>query len=1306
MPLDDNMDVARTPSWWETTRAAVQSSNIIGAALSSETLREGLLPSDTTPVTDQQIDEQIGRAGLVNYTDHFIDVRTQGQLNAKVSQLHREIENQKILELSGGSGFVLSTLAGVADLPSLIPGLAVGTVAARTGMSAVKAGAVAGASSAALQATVSEAALMAVNELESMQSAGITVAGATVFGGLLGAGIAKAFGPRTQIKAGEGARAEIAGLVTGRAEEAVAKLDERVGLDAAKFAAESPAARSEVGARMIEAVGRDLSPSELAFQKSFGIDTAVRGMSRLLGGNIALDLAVSPSKVAREAVFNFANTRSMIEGVEATSPQVMAMVQRVYGQQSIAKKELIDGWHSWARENASVSGFVERNIREDLSLERFSEAVAHAAVWGEHSSAHPNEGMRALMQSPQVQKAAKAYRKFDAFVGQESVRAGLIRKGHLTEDHFGHVYHKDNIARRPGEFVTTEARHAFEREFADIEKAARTSFTEGREKLDALTEKRLQAAAEESKAAATDKETKGLAQIIADEELAKAREADRWGGSLRFAREADAIDARLTREMKAREREIDRMLRSRAMKAADPLEREALVNEKVGLLTKYENLRDERVKALEAKFDAEWQAKVSEIDARSDARIDRALERLRQVIEKQQSKGDDRSVKAIEAAHRKELARLHAALDMETGVKAQAALQTWARDHADGVLHAILHGETGGGSYGQLTGGNIRGGNKARNVYTPTHALLNERWIEPDVLKVMDRMARQQGFDSVMARKFRRPLTEEEIKLARRNSPEAYWLDGEDRMTVADLDLRGVKERLRAEYDELRGAAKAKGDLPEILRLVDAHNRDLDNLTDMTAIGRGLARYDMGTRVSRPAVQLGKAFNFSVFMGKNAITNLGDIAKLPAVHGLTDTFAYLGLRAREKWRSMLDDGTIWKDTGRTELKEIAAAANIGLEGYNFNRLIGATDVADPFSQSVRSTKAERFANFLTEIGSKAFMIEHLNNAVKTAAYGIAQHRLAKAALSGKQLSEMPLKDANWLKFIGADTKTLGELRQALQEAGVAYKRGEPLRFDPATFSPALEDRVMAMLTKDATTTVVTPDALSKPRATHNPIVDFLTQFSTFALESGMSTTNMFGQRLRSGEISTPLVGMLAMASVAWMTQWLSIFVEGKDQEKKMERFWRAHERNPGFVTYTMLDRSGIFGPFTYFSNIADDTLGVGIRSAMRGLMGDDVKDAYPFSRRRFGQTGDAWKALGGAGGRTIADTAQIFGDVVGSLAGQKHGYLPLLSTDRRITQTTVNKAAQYTPLVNTFYLRALLDGVFVQPVSASFPKHK
>jgi len=337
-------------------------------------------------------------------------------------------------------------------------------------------------------------------------------------------------------------------------------------------------------------------------------------------------------------------------------------------------------------------------------------------------------------------------------------------------------------------------------------------------------------------------------------------------------------------------------------------------------------------------------------------------------------------------------------------------------------------------------------------------------------------------------------------------------------------------------------------------------------------------------------------------------------------------------------------------------------------------------------------------------------MNYFTNLEKRWAAGLTMQRIGKLAMLEGEISKA---DKAWLRQIGIDGRTLADIKAAhLEQIGSDYKPGMVLRLNPEDLHPDLADKYAAAVYKDVTQVVVTPNELSKPRVMHNPLASAMFQFSAFALESSMSTTTQLGQRLRSGEVWLPISGIGAMALGATVIDLLKVMSDDADG-KATAQWFKAWERNPGFMSYTMLDKSGIAGALTWASNLSDELTGVGLKSVARSLAGDNVKDKYPLSVKRHGQNNSqsiqAWNTLGGPLARTLNNSAEIFQDVVGSLAGSKYGAVPLTLSDRRINQTTLKKAADMTPLAGAFWLRAgLAHGGIMPDLKAyqqTWPKH-
>lgn len=1358
--LDDKLEVEAAPSWLRSATAAFRYNNLIGSALSSDTLYESLFPSDQTPVNDDEIIQTVRDGGLEGQLGLFGHVKTRGELTAMVSQVQKETQDKSVLQAAGGQAFVMNMLAGVVDLPTLIAGPATAEVLAARGFGRLTQAAGSAIVTGTLQTAAQEVGLQAIQQTRSGLESVENIGGAVIGGAILGPVIAKAFGRGTVNKIGDGLKREIVDMADGRLPEIAAKAEDdlvdavataKKELDAAELRTPDPAAVPDplpmragpsAPAGELDAVGRTIRPSEWALIKQIADDAGVKPhdilaslpvrqtdfhhapgnlakanqtVMRIGGGNPVLNLSVSKSAVAREAVANFANLKTMFEG-RAGPAQVMTMASRVYGEQGTAKAAILDAHREWFRDVAqgptasldrSLSGMnpvlgvgdtARREFGGQYSIGRFNELVANAIAWGKEAHLHPLDDMRDAIQHPAVQKAAQAYKKFDDWMFDESVRSGLMRKGYKKADHLRHVYAHDRVTIDEVRFIATEKLHAQETAMREMLEVADKQLADDLADIEKMRAERLEELIEQGRNALDKQGQEALDKLIRDTEMKQQRDWARSVLGLRHGRNMERARAKAEKSKETEARNIRKQLKSREVKNGDPLVRERLQADLDGLNAKWATWLDGEEARLVRMNEAEIEGYAQQIQAGVDKMTAKRLNELAARMAKDNHKLDDRIVKSVTSMFEDMTKRAHAKHKKETGAAARRDIIDWAEQHAEGVFAAITRGQTGvGGNHGKLTGGNIRGGHQERNVYTPTRDLLVENWLNPDLFLAMEKQARQDGIDAVIARKFRRPMTEAEQRLAARDHPDAYWIDGHETSSIPDLDMRGVKSRMEREYQELRDNAKTP---QERVQLTNQHIADVQDLEDMVSIARGTHATDSATGRLHRTTGAVQSAQFMWYMGKNFFANIGDTMKLVMTHGLSEPLAYLGLRMREKF----DEAAMFRDAGRAELKEYASAVAVGLEHVNMHRLVYSTDVSDPFANSTRATKMEQFSAVMTQLGSKAFLINTLNDAMKTAAFGIAQHRLGKLALAGLDTSKLDIGDRNWLNIVGISDETLKDLAAHFAETGVKHEPGKPIRFDIRDMHPDLADRIGAALAKDGSIAVLTPDALSKPAYLRaSPILKLMTQFSTFAMESGMGTMNLLGQRFRSGEINAPTVGMMAMVAVAWMTQAMSIHADGNPD--KIKRFWDAHTTSPGFVTYTVIDRSGLLGPFGYLSNLMDDTTTLGARSLMRAGFGDDMKDKYPFSKKKFGQyNGSAWESLGGPFGRTVKTHAEIYGDILGSLLGQKYGKIPALDNDGRITKRTVEKFASYVPLVNAFYMRALFENFAVKPLSEQFPK--
>ncbi|WP_143149142.1 hypothetical protein [Hyphomicrobium sp. CS1BSMeth3] len=197
--------------------AAFRQYNLVASAASSEILRERLFPSDPTPITTDELLDELDRNQLWGLEDHFLEVRTRGQFTAIKSQLEREQADREVLrDASLFAAIPAGLAAGILDAPTLLlaalPGGQLpllgrlGTGIAATG---VKYGTAAGTIAAG-----TEAGLHATQKLRTLDESLATVGGAVVLGGVLGSG-AKFVTSGEAARVGARAKAALTDWLTG-----------------------------------------------------------------------------------------------------------------------------------------------------------------------------------------------------------------------------------------------------------------------------------------------------------------------------------------------------------------------------------------------------------------------------------------------------------------------------------------------------------------------------------------------------------------------------------------------------------------------------------------------------------------------------------------------------------------------------------------------------------------------------------------------------------------------------------------------------------------------------------------------------------------------------------------------------------------------------------------------------------------------------------------------------------------------------------------------------------------------------------
>lgn len=1241
------------PSAVETGLAAFKRSTAV-SILYQPLMVERLMPTDTTPATDADIEQRLVEERLVTADQlaagdggkvlkSFTDIATKGQLEAQINKFKLARDNDAILQASSTPAWAASQfLAGVLDPATFIPGtLGAKTVGKPLLESLAKFGA-----GAAVQAAVTEGerAIFDPTAEHDAKSLMLNIGGATILGGFIGHGISKLLPHGEQVRLGNGLKSELISAVDGTLEKNTAALGDTISEKTRQYA--NGELKNETLASAIEAkTGEKATPSQLAIADSLGMEAMARVGSKFMGKSIPLEMMHADSVVARE----FAGDAFMIRGALEKDGQQIFAPDSLYSKAGVvdghlgqARKGVIDNWKDWAAEQAVVSGVVERNLSaawkktlrlggDETHLAEFSDLVAHAVAFkSSMGELHPD--LRARVEHPAVQKAAAAYRTFDDTSFDMLKRSGLITADRAEQDHLRHVYNSTQIGADQGRHIATEAYYAGKHHFAQASEAsakvlaaaeakAHNTFINDSEAIGKLLQ---QAHIDEKIPGGTRKGAVGQFQKRLRETLNDFYE--------RYTNDyADAVKANAAQIDKA-ERRLEKVSMNKPAGWFD----QQLANMQADMSAKLDadslSIRQKHYRAMISKFDTAEQNVVKKVQDKLDLSLEEA--------------------------------RANHAYNLSPEAYGKSA--EWGRNHAEGNFKAVVYGVTGDGSGGVgLTGGNVRGTRMARNYFTPTKVLLRNGWLDTDVMKIMDKTARQDMKDAVLGSKYRRPMTAEEAAMQAADSPEAYWKHGDDPTTVPDLDLREVRRKLVDEYLAKGVAASDLGQPhgpiadPKRQRYVDpadfskiengqvelgraqttaATRGDIEKLTEearrmMSYIDhtrdtfRGTHTYGHMGETAQLGIDAAKTLAFTSYLGTSVLTNTMDATRLAVYHGIGTTMQYMGARLAEKF----NDGALFKDVGRAELREQAAALGFGLEQYHNVRAQGLAGVTDPFANSAGSfgSTASSVIDTASGFGSKVFLLEWWNNYVKSAAYGLSQYRLSKLALT--DAAQHTAGDAEWLKYIGMDPQRMASVRKALNDQGVTEIKGSELgRIKLNDWADLrAKEAFLSSMNKDVTTAVVHPNQGNAAMGLQHPIISVILQFQSFAQEAAGSINMRAGQQLAQGQYGVFGQTVLALSAGALMNYYLKGVANG-DLDKRTEAF----EKTPGQVMYQLIDYAGFLPLVTNVNNFFENVTSVGLKRGAANLFGDRGQMLQSSGRSDYRP--DA-SALAGPFGRVVGD---------------------------------------------------------------------
>lgn len=1300
VPFSPTVSEVLKSSFWRAPTAAL---------LYQPQLMERISPTNEAPVDDADIEARLKEDNLTDFAKSFVHVQTQGELEALVGKIKFERQNAAINEAAGWGGFAADVLVGAVDPISLATLKATSSVPAVQAALASKsfgtrAGAVA-AEGLAQGVTASAALLAGTETTTGEEAAGIVLGSVLLPVGLYGAGsLAKrmygrasdSLSPKTLEDAGEGLKKELEGFETG----AAAQTSETIAKDFAGAIDKWRKAELDIADPLVKQVAAwtgknspdqvdayDMATYELA--NSYGSASFNKNVMKLYGGGTAapaLELATSTIPAARRlnAVLNFA--KGALDGV-TNRETFYTKMEQVNGQKHRAVESISKNYKSWRKKNLGtpqvklpvvgqiISDGVDsigrviasRTSGEDYSQEAFHGLVYRAMIYGDDVANLPDPIMRARLQDPNVQEAARAFRDLDNKRGEAMVKTGLIRRQHLQGAHVGRNYDQMAVSANPERFVQLETKAYFDTEWgrvlkkAEFERSERTRLEIERhneykprvlkefdEEQAAKIDEKVKRAKDKAKsdfdaAKETAKKTaEKAAKTAVDELTAKSEE--------RFLRRMVALNRKAKREKWTDE---ERLAAEDDLKADESARLDADVEAKLDAITKREELAVNK---------ATRRYKLARLDADTE---------LRSSLKKDAKAFRSDKEDALDSAHQKELLRI---MDETGAMKSEANridMLRLARQHAEGVERAISVGQTGERAANRAAG-NVRGGRIERNVYMSDRQLLDEGFLDLDLFKVIDRNTRIDGADAVLATLFRRPMNEKELAQWKSKSDDAYWLDGDDPTTVPDLNLSSPLDEMRQQALEAKLAAKTDAERNRI----DAELRRMEKAVESSlSLARGTFRIDnngiLNSAGWNGAAALYKGLVFSYNMGRSLLTNLADLSRVTAVHGLSDVSTYTFGRMRQNVEDVFRGQAGYT---REQLREAMKDANIGLDEFSFARVSGLVDVLDPWSSNAFGNKADQLAAKLTHIGSRVFGMHMWNNLISRYAGGIAMNRINRLAFTDGPLSA---RDAEWIAYNGLTPKDLKLLRRELASQGLnSYDPKNPTIIDFDSLSDDMRSKFLSAVVRDVRTAVVTVNPANMPDSMRNPLVGIMMQFKSYSLEASQSVGLRRSQLAANGNYGLAAQGLVTMLMGAYASYLIKAaadtYLSGdENKEDNLEKALDAHRTDPGGTLYQVLDYGGLAPMLFMTNNMIEDVFGVGIKGAFQSA-GEDENPYGPLVNMRSQAEGEPGTLIG-PGYRSIRRAANVARDT--------------LNSDREFTKQTVNNALRLLPYSQTFYLQ-------------------
>ncbi|MFT3732851.1 MAG: hypothetical protein QM780_15760 [Hyphomicrobium sp.] len=1152
------------PSLDATLKAAFQTGNVIGSALSSQSLAETLSPTRASrQLTDEEIIDQVSKAGLSPLLQKFQGVTNQAQLDARLADIEREQKNLDILEASGLTGTAALLVAGIVDIPTLIPvgkALQLGKAGASLLETAGKS-AVAG----AVDAGISEAGLQTTQELRTPEEGAVNIASGAILGAAIGGSIHAILGDRApHVEANLDKYREDASNNFPEARAAVDRLDAEVskanGVDVSNGGVQSDKPTpSSAGAAAVnwdelkaEANARgelaDAKVSASLFDKVPSITTVpTELLGKFLGGKTLLGrprdaLRQSPLDTVR----NFGQRFYSAPEISEANVRGLANSRR-----KTVEDHLDEDRAALGRFKASVEDIYAKNSGRFKNVQDLAQRAYYAAL---------NEGIDSVSSDPAIEAVAREFRKY---VDQQKDKH--VKNGKLPEDlatlgansYVSRVYNQTALRNDKGRAMSMLEAWATRKVTADVEEElAHTKYTERLAAHDASVasfEQRMDFWNKHPERLAQweNRRDVALAQDKADYQTAMAnwreRVADHDVGRTDAVAQDEALfkDAYRVWEDRAREFLSDPANEGKSFKEIKPKRSDFKTFEEG-----YDKGTPKPKKPLVGEYEG-------------------GIKSFEQEFGPRPRKGDKPTITEGNAKPAVPKGKYGVPMTRDKIPEYARALAQDVYDTVAGIRSTIPNATT---SRVRVRTGYLQG----RVIDIPDDSLADNFFLRTDLLDHAELLHNTSGKQAAFGSVFK--------------TVDGYGNEVGD--YTGNGILVDIEKEAKARIDAAVGDEKTKL-IDERDKYMQGVRNEVENFLGVYDQGKGFGF--LGPKAAHTLASL----SYAVRLGGVTVSSLTDAPKIAIAQGLGNTFRYGVMPMFTDFRNAVRKGGVMRQQGlRMGTVAEAVHATRLRDAFELNN---PHQIGDPWLEFV-----DRTTRWATRLSG----ISYWTDFVKQITHNVSSSRILGYSQIGHD--RLSAKNVAWLANLGIEAHDLAKIGEEYSRQDLKHVAGV-LYADLDKWSDQdLAARFETALRRENRNTIVTPGLGDRPQFTYDATGKLMYQFQTFML---IDQTRFLARQVQLANVGTDAAERMRqrIALGAGLSSLVlgAVFVDAmkralRDNDADWNEFSERWNRNPGASMYDALDRSGIMGSLFTASNTASK-LPFGqfsLRGGMSWLAGD------------------------------------------------------------------------------------------------------